>query len=141
MTIHFSWSQFLWITFIFVGVPSMFGALLLWSRSSKRNESMGTGCLGLWATGLLAFVFGFASCAGWLSWSAEQRGEFRGPGLPAPIQFNTSGVASTAESGLPMFSTRSTDTGRSPERPGRSAFPDLLRFVALIVCTAADRLR
>lgn len=89
MTNDFSWSQFLWITFIFVGVPSIFGALLLWIRSSKRNESMGTGRLGLWATGLLAFVFGFVSCAGWLSWSAEQRGEFRGPGLPAPNQFPT----------------------------------------------------
>ncbi|CCQ14623.1 putative integral membrane protein [Rhodococcus sp. AW25M09] len=41
------------------------------------------------STGLLAFVLGFLSCAGWLSWSAAQRGEFRGPGLPAPNQFPT----------------------------------------------------
>lgn len=89
MTVDFSWSQFLWIVFIFVGVPTIFCALLLWGKSSKREQGTGTGRLGLWATGTLAFVFGFASCAGWLSWSANQSGEFRGPGLPAPNQFPT----------------------------------------------------
>lgn len=88
MTEEFSWSQFLWIVFIFVGVPSTFFGLLLWGKHSKR-DTPGAGRLGLWATGALAFVSGFASCAGWLSWSASQRGEFRGPGLPAPNQFPT----------------------------------------------------
>ena len=64
MTVDFSWSQFLWIVFIFVGVPTIFCALLLWGMSSQREQGTGTGCLGLWATGTLAFVFGFASCAG-----------------------------------------------------------------------------
>lgn len=89
MAADFSWSQFLWIVSIFVAVPSAFWALLLWGRSSKQEEGAGPGPLGAWATGLLALVFGFVSCAGWLSWSAEQRGEFRGPGLPAPNQFPT----------------------------------------------------
>lgn len=89
MTVDFSWSQFLWIVFIFVGVPTTFFALLLWGKAAKREHDAGTGRLGLWATGVVAFVFGFVSCAGWLSWSAEQSGEFRGPGLPAPNQFPT----------------------------------------------------
>lgn len=99
----FSWSQFLWMVFIFVGVPTMFGASII--RSAWRSERAGlayspgrgdlvgmqTGGsrLGLWATGLMAFALGFLSCAGWLSWSADYRGEFRGPGLPAPNQFPT----------------------------------------------------
>lgn len=89
MTVDFSWSQFLWIVFAFVGVPSTFFALLLWRRSSKRDQDTRTGRLGLWATGVLAFVFGFLACAGWLSWSADHMGEFRGPGLPAPNHFPT----------------------------------------------------
>lgn len=89
MTVDFSWPQFLWIVFIFVGVPSAFCALLLWRKSSKSEKGMGAGRLGLWATGATAFVFGFVSCAGWLSWSADQRGQFRGPGLPAPREFPT----------------------------------------------------
>ncbi|MGV8875533.1 MAG: hypothetical protein ACOH2Q_23620 [Rhodococcus sp. (in: high G+C Gram-positive bacteria)] len=89
MTVDFSWSQFLWIVFIFVGLPSAFCALIFWFRSSRSYEDRGTGPLGAWSTGLLAFVLGFVSCAGWLSWSASQRGEFRGPGLPAPNQFPT----------------------------------------------------
>ncbi|MDZ7918387.1 MAG: hypothetical protein U5O16_42350 [Rhodococcus sp. (in: high G+C Gram-positive bacteria)] len=58
------------------------------------NESLaeihtGSGRLGLWATGLIAFPLTFLSCVGWLSWSADDKGEFHGPGLPAPNQFPT----------------------------------------------------
>lgn len=88
MTEAFSWTQFLWIVFIFVAVPSAFVALLLW-RGATKGEEAGTGRLGVWATGALAFVFGFVSCAGWLSWSANYMGEVRGPGLPAPNKFPT----------------------------------------------------
>ncbi|MGM5068918.1 hypothetical protein EU244_029225 [Rhodococcus qingshengii] len=31
----------------------------------------------------------FLSCMGWLSWSADDKREFRGPGPPAPNQFPT----------------------------------------------------
>ncbi|PTR26643.1 hypothetical protein C8K36_105216 [Rhodococcus sp. OK519] len=90
----FSWSQFVWIVFIFVGVPSLFGAYVV--RSAWRSEQAeldrwrtGSGRLGLWASGLVAFALGFLSCAGWLSWSADSLGEFRGPALPAPTKFPT----------------------------------------------------
>lgn len=99
----FSWSQFLWIVFVFAGVPTVFGAGIIWvSRRAERaggqrfpetagfvGTPTGGGRLGLWATGLIAFVLGFVSCAGWLSWSADYRGEFRGPALPAPNAFPT----------------------------------------------------
>ncbi|KAA0923271.1 MULTISPECIES: hypothetical protein [unclassified Rhodococcus (in: high G+C Gram-positive bacteria)] len=93
MAVDFSWSQFLWIVFVFVGVPSTFWALVLWAVFSKRRERTGTGPLGLWATGSLAVASGFVACAGWLSWSADYRGEFRGPGLPAPTEFPSWQVA------------------------------------------------
>ena len=93
----FSWSRFLWVVFIFVGVPTAIGAAVI--RSSWRAERAnlttsisrptGTGRLGLWTTGLLAFVLGFLSCAGWLSWSADSNGDVRGPALPAPTKFPT----------------------------------------------------
>ncbi|MBV6762611.1 hypothetical protein [Rhodococcus opacus] len=99
----FSWSQFLWMVFIFVGVPTMIGAGIIWSVARSERDGLqrspdragvgrtqtGVGRLGLWATGLVAFPLGFLSCAGWLSWSADYQGEFRGPGLPAPTQFPT----------------------------------------------------
>ncbi|MCE4269235.1 hypothetical protein [Rhodococcus globerulus] len=99
----FSWSQFLWSVFNFVGVPTMVGAGIIWSalrseraglqhnpgRESSAETRTGSGRLGLWATGLIAFPLGFLSGAGWLSWSADYNGEFRGPGLPAPNQFPT----------------------------------------------------
>ncbi|OZC97619.1 hypothetical protein CH275_26350 [Rhodococcus sp. 06-235-1A] len=87
MAVDFSWSQFLWTVFVFVGVPSSLWALVLWALFSKRREGTATGPLGSWATGSIAVAAGFAACAGWLSWSADQRGEFRGPGLPAPNAF------------------------------------------------------
>lgn len=93
MAVDFSWSQFLWIVFVFVGVPSTAWALVLWAQFTKSGERAGAGPLGLWATGSLALASGFASCAGWLSWSADQRGEFRGPGLPAPNAFPSWQVA------------------------------------------------
>ncbi|WP_243636656.1 hypothetical protein [Rhodococcus sp. Eu-32] len=43
------------------------------------------GRLGLWPTGVVAFLGGFVACAGWLSWSAYGRA----PGLPAPKEFPT----------------------------------------------------
>ncbi|MEW2017895.1 hypothetical protein [Rhodococcus sp. NPDC076796] len=93
MAVDFSWSQFLWIVFVFVGVPSTFWALVLWAVFSKRRERTGTGPFGLWATGSMAAASGFAACVGWLSWSADYRGEFRGPGLPAPNEFASWQVA------------------------------------------------
>ena len=97
----FSWPQFLWSVFVFVGVPTMIGAGIVWfalrseraglqhspGRESWAETPTGSGRLGLWATGLIAFPLGFLSCAGWLSWSADYNGELRGPGLPAPNQF------------------------------------------------------
>ena len=99
----FSWSQFLWSVFIFVGVPTTIGAGIIRSalrseqaglhhtpgRDSSAETYTGSGRLGLWATSLIAFPLGFLSCMGWLSWSADYNGEFRGPGLPAPNQFPT----------------------------------------------------
>lgn len=37
----FSWSQFLWMVFIFVGVPTMIGVGVIWSalRRAGRNAS------------------------------------------------------------------------------------------------------
>ncbi len=93
MAVDFSWSQFLWIVFVFVGVPSTFWALLLWARFSRHRETEGTGPLGLWSTGSIAAASGFAACVGWLSWSADYRGEFRAPGLPAPNEFPSWQVA------------------------------------------------
>lgn len=93
----FSWSRFLWMVFIFVGVPTAIGAAVIWSswRAERANlttsisRPTGTGRLGLWTTGLIAFVLGFLSCAGWLSWSADYLGDVRGPALPAPTKFPT----------------------------------------------------
>lgn len=100
----FSWAQFLWIVLIFVGVPTLIGVSMVrvaWQReragvrspSSDHEQTgdrpAGLGRRGLWVTGATAFALGFLSCAGWLSWSAEHDGEFRGPGLPAPNEFPT----------------------------------------------------
>ena len=93
MAVDFSWSQFLWIVFVFVGVPSTFWALLLWALFSRLREGPGKESMGLWATGSIAVAAGFVACAGWLSWSADYRGEFRGPGLPAPNAFPSWQVA------------------------------------------------
>lgn len=100
----FSWTRFLWIVLILVGVPTLIGVSIVWvawqqERAGVRRPSsdheptaarpVGLGRRGLWATGATAFALGFLSCAGWLSWSAEHDGEFRGPGLPAPNEFPT----------------------------------------------------
>lgn len=86
----FSWSQFLWLVFIFVGVPTLIGVVVIrLVLQSERSARTGTGNFGLWATGGVALLLGFLACAGWLSWSADQRGEVRGPGLPAPNAFPT----------------------------------------------------
>lgn len=101
--VDFHWSRLLTLAVLFVGVPTVFGARIV--RSAWRSEQVGgtsfegaagavgsatgTGRLGLWATGLAAFVLGFLSCAGWLSWSADSLDEFRGPALPAPTTFPT----------------------------------------------------
>ncbi len=99
--LKFSWPQFLWIVFIFVGVPTAVGASFIWtiwrserldlehSTTAPGSGLTGSGSLGLWRTGLLAFALGVLSCVGWLSWSADYKGGFRGPGLPAPTQFPT----------------------------------------------------
>ncbi|MFI8569603.1 hypothetical protein ACIGGF_23920 [Rhodococcus sp. NPDC078407] len=93
MAVDFSWSQFLWIVFVFVAVRSAFWAVLLWARFSRQRDRAGTGSLGLWATGSIAVAGGFVSCAAWLTWSGDYRGEFRGPGLPAPNEFPSWQVA------------------------------------------------
>lgn len=96
MAADFSWTQFLWNVFIFVGVPGLFGARVVRSVwRSERAELGGPipgrtgGRLGLWATGLVASALGFLACAGWLSWSADSAGQFRSPALPAPNKFPT----------------------------------------------------
>lgn len=58
-------------------------------NESSAEIHTGSGRLGRWATGLIAFLLAFLSCMGWLSWSADDKGEFRGLGLPAPNQFPT----------------------------------------------------
>lgn len=100
----FSWSQFLGYVLILVGVPTLFGAGIVRfarqseqaalrhapaGRDSTRTRFTGAGRFGLWVTGAVAFALGFLSCAGWLSWSADYDGKFRGPGLPAPNEFPT----------------------------------------------------
>ncbi|WP_305094773.1 hypothetical protein [Prescottella sp. R16] len=103
VAVDFSWARFLSMTLIFIGVPVAIGAVVI--RSAWRAEKVGgtsledtaaavvpatgTGRLGLWATGLVAYALGFLSCAGWLSWSADSTGQFRGPALPAPTKFPT----------------------------------------------------
>ncbi|KJF23578.1 hypothetical protein C7T36_07145 [Rhodococcus sp. AD45-ID] len=99
---EFALPQFLWMVLIFVGVPTMISAGIISSiwrsertrpeQSSNRSaatQPAGGGPLGLWTTGLVAFLLGLLSCVGWLSWSVDYRGEFRRPGLPAPTQFPT----------------------------------------------------
>lgn len=94
----FSWPQFLWTVLVFVAVPTAIGAGAVWlsqrrepgrippSAPSRVKPAVG-GTLTVWSAGLIAFVLGFLSCAGWLSWSADSGGRFRGPSLPAPTQF------------------------------------------------------
>ncbi|NLE81583.1 MAG: hypothetical protein GX610_18770 [Rhodococcus sp.] len=102
MAVDFSWTQYLSMVFAFVGVPTAIAAGVIWivvrsERAQRLPDSPGSGDeigavggrLGLWSTGLIAFGLGFLSCAGWLSWSADYFGQFRGPGLPAPNQFPT----------------------------------------------------
>lgn len=89
--IDFSWAQYLSMVLFFVGVPTAIGAGVIWvsARSEWAGLQRPAGNLALWATGLIAFGLGFVACAGWLSWSADYQGRFRGPGLPAPNQFPT----------------------------------------------------
>lgn len=73
--LEFSWPQFLWIAFIFVGVPTTIGASIIWTiwRSERTGVEhsttaldagrTGSGPLGLWRTGLLAFALAF--CLVW----------------------------------------------------------------------------
>ncbi|OZD17745.1 hypothetical protein CH253_03945 [Rhodococcus sp. 06-156-3C] len=93
MADEFTWSQFSSIVLIFVGVPTVIGGCAawsaLWSERARFAGQTGSGRVGVWGTGWIAFVGGFVACAGWLSWSADYRGEVRGPGLPAPNQFLT----------------------------------------------------
>lgn len=90
----FEWPQFLWVVFIFVGVPTMIAAAIIWfayrferPRALEAGVSTEDTGLGLWATGLIAFPLGFVSCAGWLSWSADSMGTVLSPNLPAPTKF------------------------------------------------------
>lgn len=128
--LEFSWPQFLWIAFIFVGVPTTIGASIIWTiwrseRSGVEHSTAldagrtGSGPLGLWRTGLLAFALGLLSCVGWLSWSADYKGGFRGPGLPAPTQFPPWQVFCLRINGDPrVFRFRTSvamDEGRRPD--------------------------
>lgn len=91
---EFSWPQFLWVVFMFVGIPTMIAVgVIRAAYTFERPRALEAGVsiehtgLGLWATGLVAFPLGFVSCAGWLSWSADSMGRFVSPGLPAPTKF------------------------------------------------------
>ncbi|WP_024795497.1 hypothetical protein [Tomitella biformata] len=91
-----SWSQFFSATLILVGVPTLIGAgIIIWPVMRAERAGLagrggtGGGSLGPWSTGLVAFPLGFLACMGWLTWSADYHGEFRGPGLPAPNEFPT----------------------------------------------------
>lgn len=90
-----SWAQFLSIMLTIVGVPTVIGAAIAWrTLLSERARDVagggtGRGRLGPAPTGLIGFALGFAACAGWLSWSADQGGSARGMGLPAPHEFPT----------------------------------------------------
>lgn len=60
------------------------------SRARSLPEQTGCNHDTDWSCGqqvLVAFILGFLSCFGWLGWSADDQGEHRGPGLPAPTQF------------------------------------------------------
>ena len=90
----FEWPQFLWMVFIFVGVPTIIAAAIIRAaytferpRALEAGVSTENTGLGLWATGLVAFPLGFLSCAGWLSWSAGSMGRVLSPNLPAPDKF------------------------------------------------------
>ncbi|MFL0578677.1 hypothetical protein [Dietzia sp. 179-F 9C3 NHS] len=74
---------------IFVVVPMAVAAGVV-ATVRKREVDAPRGGLGMWATGFLALVLGFLSCAVWLSWTAaDHDGQVRGPGLPAPTSFPT----------------------------------------------------
>lgn len=83
----FSLAQLMTNLGIFVVVPLWIAAgVVAIIQRSERDAPRG--CLGMWATGVVAFLFGFLACAGWLSWTAaDHDGNFRGPGLPAPSSF------------------------------------------------------
>lgn len=80
----FSSAQLLSNLAIFVVIPLGIAAgVVAVVQRSENNAPRGR--LGMWATGAIAFLFGFLTCAGWLSWTAaDHDGAFRGPGLPAP---------------------------------------------------------
>ncbi|MEZ2122137.1 hypothetical protein [Corynebacterium sp. CCM 9203] len=92
----YPFSHFLWITFIFAVVPSaVWGgilAILAWRFPDDRSASGA----GLWMTGLLGFFSGIFAAVGWLSWSADDHGDFTAPGFPPPTNFPSWQIAACA---------------------------------------------
>ncbi|AJK69589.1 hypothetical protein [Corynebacterium marinum] len=101
---QFSFASFLSLVIPLVVIPAAIGVGIIWlttrsATSDPRPAPHGVrpwvgwltgGRLGLWTTGLAGVVWGFLACAGWLSWTASDKGGgFTGPGLPAPTSFPT----------------------------------------------------
>ena len=92
----YPFDQFLWITYIFAAVPSaVCGAILAVLAWRFPNDRSASG-QGLWLTGLIGFVFGVLAAIGWLSWSADSRGQFVAPGFPPPHDFPSWQIAACA---------------------------------------------
>lgn len=83
----FSLAQLITNLGIFVVIPlAIAGGVVAVIHRSERKAPRGG--LGMWATGAIALLLGFLTCAGWLSWTAaDHDGNVRGPGLPAPTSF------------------------------------------------------
>lgn len=83
----FSLAQLITNLGIFVVIPlAIAGGVVAVIHRSERKAPRGG--LGIGATGAIALLLGFLTCAGWLSWTAaDHDGNVRGPGLPAPTSF------------------------------------------------------
>lgn len=101
----FSPSHFASLEIPLVVVPTAVASLVIWrmgrppgfevSKWTAGSVSRGfwprwgrPGKLPRYQVGVLAFVLGFIACAGWLSWTAEDKGGgARGPSYPPPNNF------------------------------------------------------
>lgn len=100
---RFSFSSFISMLLPLVAVPVLLGAAVIWMITRAAGLDTRTagiqgdrpwvgwrtgGRLGLWTTGLLGAAWGFIASAGWLSWTASDKGGgFTGPSLTPPTSF------------------------------------------------------